>query len=93
MNKIIKPIIEPFKSLRNATFAKLYFAQIASLLGDAFTWLGLALLTYQMSPKNAAAILASALTLRVTAYILFSPFAGVVSERFQRKQILLVKMV
>lgn len=93
MNKIIKPIIEPFKSLRNATFAKLYFAQIASLLGDAFTWLGLALLTYQMSPKNAAAILASALTLRVTAYILFSPFAGVVSERFQRKQILLVTQV
>ncbi|MCH5688365.1 MFS transporter [Niabella sp. W65] len=34
--------------------------------------------------------MASALTLRVTAYIIFSPFAGVVSEKFQRKQILLI---
>jgi NRE family putative nickel resistance protein-like MFS transporter len=70
---IIETIIEPFKALRNSTFARLYFAQIASLFGDAFTWLGLALLTYEISPGNAAAILASALTLQVTAYIIFSP--------------------
>ncbi|KUG10635.1 MULTISPECIES: MFS transporter [Weeksellaceae] len=87
---IIETIIEPFKALRNSTFARLYFAQIASLFGDAFTWLGLALLTYEISPGNAAAILASALTLRVTAYIIFSPFAGVVSEKFKRKNILLI---
>lgn len=86
----IKIVTEPFKTLRNETFARLYFAQIASLFGDAFTWLGLALLTYEINPDNAVAILASALTLRVTAYIIFSPFAGVVSERFQRKQILLI---
>jgi hypothetical protein len=60
------------------------------LFGDAFTWLGLALLTYEISPDNAAAILASALTLRVTAYIIFSPFAGVVSEKLKRKNILLI---
>lgn len=83
-------IFEPFESLRNTTFARLYFAQIASLFGDAFTWLGLALLTYEISPNNAAAILASALTLRVTAYIIFSPFAGVLSEKMQRKHILLI---
>lgn len=86
----IKIVTEPFKTLRNATFARLYFAQIASLFGDAFTWLGLALLTYEINPDNTAAILASALTLRVTAYIIFSPFAGVVSEKFRRKQILLI---
>ncbi|OYX86656.1 MAG: MFS transporter [Flavobacteriales bacterium 32-34-25] len=86
-------ITEPFKALRNTIFAKLYFAQIASLFGDAFTWLGLALLTYEISPQNAATILATALTLRVTAYIIFSPFAGVVSEKFQRKQILVITQV
>lgn len=85
-----KAFTEPFKTLRNSTFARLYFAQIASLFGDAFTWLGLALLTYEISPDNAAAILASALTLRVTAYIIFSPFAGVVSEKLKRKNILLI---
>ncbi len=50
-DNIIKVITEPFKTLRNTTFARLYFAQIASLFGDAFTWLGLALLTYEISPK------------------------------------------
>lgn len=84
-----KAITEPFKTLQNTTFAKLYFAQVASLFGDAFTWLGLALLTYEISTENAAVILASALTLRVTAYIIFSPFAGVVSEKLRRKNILL----
>ncbi|MFN3773428.1 MFS transporter [Cloacibacterium normanense] len=92
-NNWLEKITAPFKTLTNTTFAKLYFAQIASLFGDAFTWLGLALLSYEISPKNAAAILASALTLRVTAYIIFSPFAGVVSEKFQRKQILLITQI
>ncbi|AZB17249.1 MFS transporter [Chryseobacterium indologenes] len=91
INKPLKKVItEPFKALRNKTFAKLYFAEISSLFGDAFTWLGLALLTYQINPNNAAAILASALTLRVTAYIIFSPFAGVLSEKLKRKHILLI---
>lgn len=83
-------ILDPFESLQNTTFARLYFAQIASLFGDAFTWLGLALLTYEISPNSAASILASALTLRVAAYIIFSPFAGVLSEKMQRKHILLI---
>ncbi|MCT4317748.1 MFS transporter [Flavobacterium sp.] len=88
--KFTKSITEPFKTLGNKTFGKLYFAQAASLFGDAFTWLGLALLTYQISPEKSAIILASALTLRVTAYIVFSPFAGVVSDKFPRKKILLI---
>ncbi|TGN16934.1 MFS transporter [Leptospira idonii] len=82
-------IVEPLKPLRNFTFTKLYFSQIASLLGDSFTWLGLALLTYEINPKNSAAVLASALTLRVSAYIFFSPFAGVMSEKIERKKILI----
>ncbi len=88
MKNLKQSFTKPFKALRNVTFARLYFAQISSLFGDAFTWLGLALLTYRISPNHAAAVLASALTLRVTAYIIFSPFAGVVSEKFSRKNIL-----
>lgn len=86
---LLSAVAQPFKALKNKTFAILYFSQIASLFGDAFTWLGLALLTYKISPDNAAVILASALTLRVSAYIIFSPFAGVVSDRLPRKKILL----
>ncbi|MFA5651384.1 MAG: MFS transporter, partial [Proteiniphilum sp.] len=65
-------------------------ARTVSLVGDAFTWLGLALLSYQIDPNRSAAILASVLTMRVAAYILFSPFAGVISERFKRKSILCI---
>ena len=63
-------------------------AQTISLLGDAFTWVGLALLAYQISPENSAKILATALTLRVTAHIIFSPFAGVLADKVDRKKIL-----
>lgn len=88
MNIFSKVLSAPFRTLKNKTFRKLFISQTASLLGDAFTWLGLALLSYELSAAHSAAILASALTLRVTAYIIFSPFAGVISERFKRKKIL-----
>ena len=59
-------------------------------MGDAFTWIGLALLAYQIDRDRSAVILASALTLRVTAFIIFSPFAGVAADRIDRKTILYV---
>lgn len=91
--KWYKIVTQPFLALKNKTFSKLYFAQLSSLFGDAFTWLGIALLAYEIKPENAAAILASALTLRVTAYIIFSPFAGILSDRLDRKKILLVSQI
>ena len=87
---MLRKVLEPFQALRNRVFAKLYFAQTISLLGDAFTWVGLALLSYQIDKDRSASILATALTLRVTAFIVFSPFAGVVADRIDRKTILYV---
>lgn len=87
---IIQILTEPFKALQNKVFAKLYFAQTISLLGDAFSWVGLALLAYQIDKERASVILATALTLRVTAFIIFSPFAGVVADKVDRKKILYV---
>jgi len=88
IGKVISIFTEPFHALRNKLFAKVYLAQTISLLGDAFTWVGLALLAYQFGEDRASIILASALTLRVTAFILFSPFAGVLADRIDRKKIL-----
>jgi NRE family putative nickel resistance protein-like MFS transporter len=79
---------EPFQALKNRVFFLLYFAESISLLGDAFTWVGLALLSYQFGREKSATILATALTLRVIAFILFSPFAGVLADRISRKTIL-----
>ncbi|MEZ0612354.1 MFS transporter [Fibrella sp. WM1] len=83
-------LLEPFQALRSRVFTLLYVAQTVSLLGDAFTWVGLALLAYQFGREQSAVILSSALTLRVLAFILFSPFAGVLADRADRKQILYV---
>jgi len=87
---ILKLILRPFISLQNKTFAKLYFGQTISLLGDAFTWVGLALLAFQLDKAHSASILATALTLRVIAFIVFSPFAGVVADKIERKKILYI---
>ena len=60
----------PFSPLKEKIFLKLYFSKQNSLLGDAFTWVGIALLAFQFGGENSAAILSTALTLRVTAFII-----------------------
>ena len=83
-------IFEPLKSLKEPLFAKLYFAQAISLLGDAFTWIGIALLAFEFGGNHSAKILAIALTLRVTAFIIFGSYAGVLADHFNRKKIMIL---
>ena len=82
-------ILEPIKSLKEPLFAKLYLAQTISLLGDAFSWVGIALLAFEFGGEKSAEILATALTLRVTAFIIFGSFAGVLADIFNRKSIMI----
>ncbi len=48
IGKVISKLTGPFQALQNKLFAKGYLAQTFSLLGDAFTLVGLALLAYQL---------------------------------------------
>jgi MFS transporter, NRE family, putaive nickel resistance protein len=82
-----------FQSLRNSTFARLYTAQTISLFGDALTWLGLALLAFELAGKDSAVVLSVALTLRVTAFVILSPIAGAIADRLDRKLILVITHV
>jgi MFS transporter, NRE family, putaive nickel resistance protein len=77
-----------FSSLRNTVFARLYTAQTTSLLGDALTWVGIALLVFELAGEKSAIVLGSVLTLRVTAFVLLSPLAGAIADRFDRKRIM-----
>ena len=79
-----------FQCLENRVFARLYFAQTVNLIGDALTWVGLALLAFELAGKDAGIILSGALTLRVTAFVLLSPLAGAIADRFDRKRIMVV---
>ena len=82
-------LFAPFGALRNTRFARLYAAQTVSQIGDALTWVALALLAYDLAGTNAAVVLGAALTIRVTAFVLLSPLAGVLADRLERKTILL----
>jgi MFS transporter, NRE family, putaive nickel resistance protein len=84
------PNLSLLKSLSNPTFARLYTAQTISLFGDALTWLGLALLAFELAGKDSAVVLSVALTLRVTAFVILSPIAGAIADRLDRKLILVI---
>ncbi|MCY7407142.1 MAG: MFS transporter [Alkalinema sp. CAN_BIN05] len=76
--------------LKNPRFARLYLAQTINLVGDALTWLGLALLAFELAGEKAGIILSGALTLRVMAFVVLSPIAGVLADRFDRKRIMVI---
>jgi MFS transporter, NRE family, putaive nickel resistance protein len=78
------------RCLNNSTFARLYTAQTISLFGDALTWLGLALLAFEIAGKDSAVVLSVALTLRVTAFVILAPIAGAIADRLDRKLILVI---
>lgn len=77
-----------FGALRHPRFARLYAAQTISQVGDALTWVALALLAYELAGAGAAVVLGVALTLRVGAYVLLSPWAGVLADRTDRRTLL-----
>jgi NRE family putative nickel resistance protein-like MFS transporter len=79
-----------FSALRGKIFLTLYLSQTISLLGDAFTWVGIALIAFQFGGEQSAGILSIALTLRVTAFIVFGPYAGVLADRIDRKKIMYI---
>jgi MFS transporter, NRE family, putaive nickel resistance protein len=80
-------------ALRNPAFARLYLAQLVHLLGDALVWVALALLAFELAGERAASVLGIALTLRVTAFVVLSPFAGVLADRVSRKAIMVTALL
>ncbi len=77
------------QSLENPIFARLYLAQTINLVGDALTWLGLALLIFELAGEQAGTVLSGALTLRVLAFVVLSPIAGVIADRIDRKYLMI----
>ena len=79
--------------LRNPDFRRLYLAQFVHLAGDALVWVALALLAFEIAGARAAAVLGIALTLRVGAYVVLAPFAGVLADRLPRAAIMITALV
>jgi MFS transporter, NRE family, putaive nickel resistance protein len=87
---MLKQLPPWLQGLKNPIFARLYLAQTINLVGDALTWLGLALLAFELAGAQAGTVLAGALTLRVTAFVVLSPIAGTIADRASRKQLMIV---
>jgi MFS transporter, NRE family, putaive nickel resistance protein len=85
----MKTYYQWLQGLKNPIFARLYLAQTINLVGYALTWLGLALLAFELVGEQSGTVLAGALTLRVAAFVLLAPIAGAIADRVDRKRLMI----
>ena len=76
----------PPSSLRG--FVVVWFGQVISLLGSAMTWFALMVWAYDQTGQATPMVLLGALSFGAT--ILFSPVAGALVDRWDRKRVLLI---
>lgn len=72
----------------NRDFLRLFAAQVTSLVGSGVTSIALAAFAYELTGRDATAVVGIALMLRILAFLLFSQPAGVLADRIQRKRML-----
>ncbi len=72
----------------NRNFVRLFAAQLTSLVGSGVTSVALAAFAYQLTGRNATVVVGTALTLRILAFVMFSPAAGILADRIDRKRLL-----
>ena len=76
---------------KNRNYLLLFSAQIISLTGSGVTTVGLAIFAHRMvGGTSAAAVIGTALTLRILAFLLFSQPSGILADRMNRNTILIV---
>lgn len=74
----------------NPDFARLWLAQVISLLGDWFATIVLSALVVQYSDGNEGSAVSLLLLARLFPPLLVSPLAGVLIDRFDRKRLLII---
>jgi dTMP kinase len=73
--------------LRHTAFRNIWFAQLAAQLADKFLLFSLIILAYNIS-GGSTPVAITLLTYTVPA-VLFAPIAGVIADRYNRKQIMM----
>ncbi len=74
---------------RSPDFARLWLAQVVSLLGDWFSTIVLSALVVRYSPGNEGLAVSGLLMARFIPPMLISPAAGALVDRFDRKRLLI----
>ncbi|WP_299348543.1 MFS transporter [uncultured Shimia sp.] len=74
--------------LSNTTFRRLFLAQVVALMGTGLLTVALGLLAYDLAGNSAGAVLGTAYTIKMIAYVGLSPVAAAIASRLPRKQVL-----
>ncbi|MGG7568054.1 MFS transporter [Rhodovulum sp. DZ06] len=70
------------------TYAKLFAAQLVSLLGAGIASIALALKAFDLAGDRAGIALGTILTIKMIAYVFLAPVAGALAERLPRRAML-----
>jgi MFS family permease len=76
------------RPLRNATFRRLFGAQVVALAGTGLTTIALTLLAYDLAGGNAGAVVGIALALKMVVYVFGAPVIVALAGRLPRRRLL-----
>lgn len=76
-------------ALRYPTYLELFGSQIASLIGSGLLLVALSLTAYDIAPEKASSVLGLIFTIKIVAYVVFSPFVKAALHRLPDKAVLI----
>ncbi|MRH91794.1 MFS transporter [Nocardia sp. SYP-A9097] len=74
--------------LRHRDYLRLFTAQVSALFGTGLTTVALGLLAYELAGSEAAAVLGTALTIKMLVYVTVAPIVGAYADRLPRRTFL-----
>jgi MFS family permease len=75
--------------LRDVTYRRLFAAQVVALLGTGLLTVALGLLAFDLAGKDAGAVMGTALTIKMFAYVGFAPVINALVARLPKKPVLI----
>lgn len=75
--------------LRTPTYGRLFSAQVVALLGTGLLTVALGLLAFDLAGSSAGAVLGTALTIKMLAYVGFAPVINALVARLPKKPVLI----
>ncbi|MEV0292930.1 MFS transporter [Nocardia sp. NPDC050710] len=66
-------------------YLRLFTAQVSALFGTGLTTVALGLLAYELADADAAAVLGTALTIKMLVYVMVAPIVAAYADRFPRR--------
>lgn len=74
---------------RDAAYRRLFAAQVVALLGTGLLTVALSLLAYDVAPGSAGAVVATALTIKMVAYVVVAPAVTAVTSRLAPRAVMI----